>query len=541
MPIPIIDLFAGPGGLAEGFSSLTNNVGDRIFKIKLSIEKDSAAHETLTLRSFVRQFPFRQLPEEYYRFVEGEISLSELYRLFPDQYLHAADEAWQATLGETSPEEVDQRISTALNNETDWVLIGGPPCQAYSNAGRSRVGGISEEDHRVYLYKEYLRIIARHHPAVFVMENVEGLLSAKLNDEKIFGWILRDLSDPSSVFGEHNSPGYRIYSLVKNKVSKDSDYLIRAEDFGIPQNRHRVILIGIRDDILKRPGILSRSEKVDLKSVIGLLPKIRSGISRSFSHSEIIIKGNGLQSKKRYYSRFENSFEAWREQIAGFSKELLTKLDLAGFSEQHPETMGSEFFKTSKPHIDRRHSLAEWYTDQNLTGITHHVSRSHLLQDLKRYLFAALYTEKNKRFPKLYDYKAFDEELLPDHGNVESGKFTDRFRVQLPNSPATTVTSHISKDGHYFIHFDPIQCRSLTVREAARIQTFPDNYIFCGNRTDQYHQVGNAVPPYLAFQIADIVSKVFNEEDDEKKISISPNTKCLKIKGKQIEIFYFDG
>lgn len=128
-------------------------------------------------------------------------------------------------------------------------------------------------------------------------------------------------------------------------------------------------------------------------------------------------------------------------------------------------------------------------------------------------MFAARYTREKGVFPRLEDYKHAAIDLLPDHENAESGKFADRFRVQLPDIPATTVTSHISKDGHYFIHYDPAQCRSFTVREAARVQTFPDNYYFCGGRTQKFHQVGNAVPPYLAYQIADIVLDIFRRND----------------------------
>lgn len=512
MPFPIIDLFAGPGGLAEGFSSLTDDAGERVFKIKLSIEKDTHAHQTLTLRSFVRQFPFKRLPVEYYQFLKGEIGLVDLYNSYPEEYKEARNEAWMATLGETPETEIDHRIKNSLNGEKNWVLIGGPPCQAYSLAGRSRVGGISEGDHRVHLYKEYLRIIACHQPAIFVMENVKGLLSAELNGEKIFTKILKDLNDPSSVFPEHVSSKYKIQSFITPDVQKDSDYLIKSENFGIPQRRHRVILLGIREDFdVKNIDTLTELEKVSLKSVIGKLPKLRSGLYREFISSEDQIV-NGKLKKKRTYQPIKDSFIKWKELNEKYRKELNDLIVPRKEKLIYPETVGCEFKVDANNSISENHPLFDWYTDQKIGGVLHHVSRAHLTLDLKRYLFSGAYAHKFKSFPRLKDFIIYGGDLVPDHENVDSGKFSDRFRVQMPDEPATTITSHISKDGHYFIHYDPVQCRSLTVREAARIQTFPDNYYFSGSRTQQFHQVGNAVPPYLAYQIAKITASIIENK-----------------------------
>jgi len=509
-PIPIIDLFAGPGGLGEGFMSLVDKEGRSIFDIKLSIEKDINAHKTLTLRSFYRQFTknSKKVPKEYYNALEEsdlskrESLIEEMLNRFEEGTI-ARKEAQLIELGSKKwpSQTVDKIIKNQLGNTKNWVLIGGPPCQAYSNVGRSRVGGINKDDHRVYLYEEYLRIIKKHKPAIFVMENVKGLLSAKVEGEKVFDWIKRDLKVGNN---------YHIHSLVK-PVTKDSDFLIKSEKYGIPQMRHRVILLGIRRDFSHRGEYLKEKPEVSLKSVIGNLPKVRSGLNRSFSHyhsTEAYKNGK----PKRLYKSVDDTDSNWLREMSKNIEQIKVwgELELNGLSDGPKEIelgVGGEFIKVTNL-IAKQHILRDWYIDKRLKGIVNHESRSHLTQDLMRYLFASLYVEKHNTFPRLNDYAAHSKDLLPDHANVESGKFADRFRVQVPDKPATTVTSHISKDGHYFIHYDSSQCRSLTVREAARIQTFPDNYLFRGSRTAQYHQVGNAVPPYLAYQIAEIIYRV---------------------------------
>lgn len=554
--IPVIDLFAGPGGLGEGFSSLTDEKGNMIFDIKLSIEKDIHAHQTLLLRSFFRKLKKNGVPEIYYKYIkENRIKikqelLKKLQQEYRNEWEKAQYEAWHFELPypeefdkeglkkggykpleiEQRNKEIDKRIKSVLPKKKDFLLIGGPPCQAYSLVGRSRNQGISIDDHRVHLYKEYLRIIAVHHPAVFVMENVKGLLSAEIKGEKVFNLIKEDLRNPEKAFNNLTSPRYKVYSLIKEPdefdeegfpvYKNDQDYLIKAEKYGVPQRRHRVILLGIREDIADCfTQVLSPHDReITLKEVIGALPRLRSGISR-----EII----GTNEKgKHVYRKITNNFDNWSNAVISY-KDKFDKSIISGFNGTiKTDNTGKNFVK---------HNLKEgsnplfnsWYKDIRLDGILNHETRTHLKEDLGRYLFSSLYLKAMGNFPRLKDYP---EWLLPKHKNAKKGeKFADRFRTQKPDQAATTVTSHISKDGHYFIHYDPRQCRSLTVREAARIQTFPDNYYFCGSRTHQYHQVGNAVPPFLAKQIAKVVLDIFNSIPKKKNIKINKNLKISEI------------
>lgn len=501
----MIDLFAGPGGLGEGFSSFSLN-GNHLFKIKLSIEKDEFAHKTLELRAFYRQFPANQVPIDYYRYLRGEVKKNELFQKFPIEARASQKEAWLAELGREDRNLVKRRISEALNGAINWILIGGPPCQAYSLVGRSRMRNANPwkyaRDHRHKLYKEYLQILADHRPPVFVMENVKGLLSSqrtKTKKENTFDLILADLRYPSSaVYGNDSSQSYRLFSIScespeKPEDIRPEDFIVRSEEYGIPQARHRIIILGIRSDIYEsNPELLKESEKqVPIEAVISDLPKLRSGLSKE-----------------------EDTPEEWRKAIkemgnAKWMKSIFSELRISIQSALKRVGASLERGRPFAPFIVGPNEYNYWYVDKNLGGVCNHETRSHIREDLHRYFFAAVFAGKYGKPPKLSD---FPSELLPKHENVQKKSddiiFNDRFRVQLNGRPSTTIVSHISKDGHYYIHYDPSQCRSLTVREAARLQTFPDNYFFEGNRTQQYHQVGNAVPPLLANKIAEIVYKV---------------------------------
>lgn len=516
-PIHVIDLFAGPGGLGEGFASRSD-----VFRILVSAECSDPAHQTLRLRAFKRLLEREGLSlTSYYDYVAGRAP-TPVTANNKDAWHCADQEAQRLELGKESDDRELEGLleKERLESRDDWVLIGGPPCQAYSMVGRARnrsnIGYVPEEDQRHFLYLDYLKLIQHYRPAVFVMENVKGMLSSQVGGRRIFHQILEDLTRPDEALGRSsNGHGYRIHSLMGEEVvyehGDDIDeflrafgheaFLVHAEYFGVPQTRHRVFLVGIREDLqgVAPCPLRCADQEPTVSEVLSDLPALRSGLSRN------------------------DSEEAWRQAVVEQGKQLAAEASAAGKSavaeelarqvnklaSMPPLTIGAQRVpkQGSSKGPTERTPLHRWLECEELDVWLNHQARTHMPSDLGRYLYAAAFTNLYGRSP--VGAEEFDlPSLAPNHANWASGKFADRFRVQPWNQGSKTITSHICKDGHYYIHPAPWQCRSFSVREAARIQTFPDDYFFEGNRTEQYHQVGNAVPPWLARQIAEIVHEI---------------------------------
>ena len=511
--IPVIDLFAGPGGLGEGFSA------HPYFQVALSIEKDTDSYNTLLLRSFFRElersYGKKMVPEPYYATLQGATTqnykalaqaIEALYGNYPTESARAKAAVWKMELAKDNRATVDKKIKERLrdfpHHRKNMVLIGGPPCQAYSIIGRSRNTGNKQynikQDNRIGLYEEYVASLAQLKPAIFVLENVPGMLSFMINDKPIAGRIFARLQNPDMGVRSKPAAHYMLYSLVVNGSNNVKDFIVPAQNYGVPQSRRRVLCIGLRSDLsMPLSYALKPQPQIPVRAVLKSLPKVRSGLSHG-----------------------QDSLEAWHRVMSNYLTQIpkgadsdlhkTLKMAVARIQEKKYKRGGE--YLAQKYHRSLECLHKGWYVDKAVGGVWNHTTRGHIASDLHRYLYAACYAEKYGKSPTLGDFPAT---LLPHHKNVtaaivKSGMFSDRFRVQVANKPAKTVTSHIAKDGHYYIHYDPTQCRSLTVREAARLQTFPDNYFFCGGRTAQYSQVGNAVPPYLAYQIAHVVSRILS-------------------------------
>jgi DNA (cytosine-5)-methyltransferase 1 len=412
-----IDLFAGAGGLSEGFIRAG-------FEAISHVEMDKAACFTLRTRAAYHYLVENGQIDEYRKYLRGELSRTDLYALVPNEKLEAVI---NLSIGEENNSKIFTEIDKSLNGYKVDLIIGGPPCQAYSLVGRARDKNKMEGDPRNFLFLEYAKYLDRYKPKVFVFENVTGLFSAK------GGYYLEEMK---SRFLES---GYKI------KV-----HPVEANHFGVLQNRKRLIIIGW-------------DQSTDLSNL-------------------------DLSKVKIPYSA----------KVADLFKDL-------------PDLQAGEGCFKSGRYSGEKSEYLNWAGIRNgIPELTLHVARPHSEQDKEIYRKVAnQWNESGTRM--LYNEL---EDRLKTHENRHS--FHDRFKVVAPDkSFSHTVVAHIHKDGHYYIHPDVSQNRSISVREAARIQSFPDDFYFESVKQETgkgpaFKQIGNAVPPLLAFQIAIILKNHIN-------------------------------
>ena len=390
-----IDLFAGCGGLSEGFYRLG-------YKALAHIEINHWACETLRQR--MRYYGYKNIESEV---IEHDITDDDIITL----------------------------IDKAVNKREVDVIIGGPPCQAYSTAGRVRDAKGMAKDPRNYLFESYVKILEHYRPKFFVFENVTGLLSAKVEGSNIFPRVIKALGKE-----------YKVIDNPKVLVHNTADY-------GVPQIRKRVIIMGVRkdidnievsslyEDVIKthwNPDTVEaerngRLHFVDVKDAIGDLPPVEPGSDASTDSFNYPCNNAFLKriGKKGTYPLYD--------------------------------------------HIARRNN---------------DLDRERFVMMIKnRWTFGQLRRE------------------MPQYEHAHARVFDNSYVVQWWDLPSKTILAHIWKDGFQFIHPDEKQARTFTVREAARIQSFPDDFEFAGSRGEKYKQIGNAVPPLFAEALAKSIKK----------------------------------
>lgn len=404
MPLNYIDLFAGCGGLSEGFHKNPNYN----FVAAVEWEKDPA--NTLIYRLKTKW---------------QDLDAEEKVLRFDIQRTEELFNGW-----ENDPEYgTHHGLNAVVGNQTIDLIIGGPPCQAYSMAGRAQDNNDMKDDYRNYLFESYIKVVDRYQPKLFVFENVVGLLSAQPKDTPVTE-LIRD---------EFDKHGYAIVSDLKKYALQD------LSEFGVPQNRKRVIIIGIRKDLAELPEdtlkkfytqtlVNYHSEKISVQQAIGDLPKLlpakeyKMG-AKKFSHTPADCGING------HHPRYHNAIDI-------------------------------EIFKILSSDIET--GSLKYITTQSLQ--------------------------------KLYlDFRG-------------RNSLVHKYYVLRQDQQSNTITAHLHKDGLRHIHYDSQQARSITVREAARLQSFDDDFEFICSSGSNYKMIGNAVPPLfsekLAHALLDIIARL---------------------------------
>lgn len=390
-----IDLFAGCGGLSEGFYK-------QGFNALAHVEIDPVACKTLRTRM------------RHYGYADADKAVLEI---------------------DITRDDVIEKLDDIIMDRRVDIIIGGPPCQAYSTLGRAKDNNAMQDDPRNYLFESYVKVLNYFRPKIFVFENVTGMLTAKINGEHIVNKIVAALGE-----------NYKVTFDAKMNVLNSANY-------GVPQIRKRVIIIGVRKDLKTEPSeIYAQIEKTHYDPDMD--ESERKGLKKYVTVRDAISE---LPKLHQGQGTEEISFEY------SFSNEFL-------------ERVGTKSLKVLRNHVARKHNEKD----------------------------VARYTEMAK------NHWTF-QELLENRKDLQHEKarvFGNSYVVQWWDEPSKTIIAHLYKDGNQFIHPDYTQGRTITVREAARLQSFPDDFVFEGARTEQFKQIGNAVPPLLAEAIAKAMKSV---------------------------------
>jgi len=407
-----IDLFAGAGGLSEGFIEMG-------FEPVIHVELDSHACNTLETRLIYHKLKKENQLEHYYKYLKGNITRETFIEKYGNKQI--SNSILNKEIGKDNKYIFDQ-IDKNLQNHSIDLIIGGPPCQAYSLVGRARDKNNMKNDPRNFLYIEYGKFLQKYTPKVFVFENVIGLITA--NKGKYF-------KDMQSYFKQI---GYHIDYQIQN-----------SEHFGVLQKRKRIILIGWQKKLnFQYPNFDKHTYSFNIRDILSDLKKLKPGE--------------------------ENNITNYTKKPNDYLKQFSIR------TEQEPFA-------------------------------TLHITRPHNERDLKIYNIAIKkWLDKKERLK----YPDLPEELKT-HKNQKS--FLDRYKVVDIFGLSHTMVAHIAKDGHHYIYPDKNQVRSLSVREAARIQSFPDNYYFEGGRSAAFKQIGNAVPPLMSKEIAKKIKELLCQKN----------------------------